>query len=196
MLRKIFILIALVCGFNAMAQDVKNPIKPTVPEPKPDYRVIGAPLPNVLVITYDSIKTEKKKKHRKQVLPQGPTKIVTNKDIDDNHNLIVMIFNPTCGHCEEMTHILTNSEDRLQKSKVLMLAAPVMRPYMPDFIKNQKLGDHPNFIIGIDSLDVNKDLYLYSALPQLNIYDANRKLVKIFSGEVAIDSVINYLHKP
>ena len=193
MLRYLLSATLLLSAFTSTGQDKKSDVK-KVEEKKIDYKVTGAPLPNVILETFDTVKTAEKKhrRHKKQERT-SLTRLVTNKDLEHSKNIILMIFNPLCGHCDEMTRLLTKNEDQLKKTTVVMLASSKMRAYMPDFIKNQKLIDHPNFIAGIDSLDVTKETYLYSALPQLNIYDRDHKLVKVFTGDVSIDSVAKYL---
>jgi hypothetical protein len=37
-------------------------------------------------------------------------------------------------------------------------------------------------------------MYMYQSLPQLNIYNKERKLIKYFTGDIAIDSIRTYIN--
>ena len=73
------------------------------------------------------------------------------------------------------------------------MANPGMKQYLPDFINRQHLYEYPAFQIGIDSSDFINKIYLFQMLPQINIYDHDRKLIKTYNGEVPIDSLKQYI---
>jgi hypothetical protein len=56
-----------------------------------------------------------------------------------------------------------------------------------------KTEEYPIMYVGTDSGDFLNNVFLYSQLPQINIYDKKRKLLKTFTGEVAIDSLKKYI---
>ena len=68
-----------------------------------------------------------------------------------------------------------------------------MKPYLSDFIKQVHLNEYPSIYLGTDSMGFINNAYLYQALPQINIYNSDRKLVKTYTGEVAIDSLKKYI---
>jgi len=119
--------------------------------------------------------------------------ILTNKDLDNGADLFVMMFNPTCSHCQDETRILEKNSALFKRSKIILLANPNMVPYMSDFIKYTDIDQYPFMYMGIDSASFISKVFLYQALPQINIYDENRKLIKTFTGEVAIDSLSKYI---
>ena len=47
--------------------------------------------------------------------------------------------------------------------------------------------------MGLDSANFINSVFLYKTLPQINIYSPERKLLKIFNGDVAIDSLKRYI---
>jgi hypothetical protein len=189
MLRKLLLLICLFGVINVFAQ--KNgdaPVKATEKqgEPKIDYKQPGAPLPPLQILAYYDTAAQGAKKEEKK-------KYLTNSDFDNGANLLVMMFNPTCSHCQDETEMLEKNIFYFKKSKLIMIANMVMVPYMPDFVKNFHIAEYPSFIIGFDATNFISELFLYAALPQLNIYDGDRKLIKTFSGEVSIDSLKGYI---
>jgi hypothetical protein len=48
--------------------------------------------------------------------------------------------------------------------------------------------------IGWDSSGLVEDMFLYQQLPQINIFDNERKLIKIFSGEVPADTIRKFIN--
>jgi len=146
----------------------------------------------------------RKKRHKKQneadantekaiVKKEEKKKFLTNSDFDDGANLLVMMFNPTCSHCEDETELLEKNIFYFKKTKLLLIANPVMVPYLPNFAQSFHIGEYPSIYLGTDSSNFISQVFLYQALPQLNIYDGKRKLIKTFAGEVPIDSLKNYI---
>ncbi len=202
MLRKIFtVAILLSCGATIAQKKDAPKSAPAAPAEKIDYKVPGSPMHNFRLVTIDTlppvaVQKKHKKHHKKDVVDttfkQQITKEYTEKDFDNNANLFVMIFNPTCGHCEEQTDHIEKSIGIFKKSKIVLITNPVQMPYLSDFIKNHKVKNYPNITVGVDSSEYTHETYLYSALPQINIFDKNRKLIKAFAGEIAIDSLKQY----
>jgi hypothetical protein len=154
---------------------------------KTDYRNIGAFLPLFRVVTLPEKSTGK---------PQGPDKparSVTNKDVENDANLVLMLFNPTCGHCEDMTKMMEEHIALFKNSKILLVAAQHMGEYLVGFEKGLNTNKYPQMTVAIDSSHLIDRTFMYMSLPQINIYDKNRKLIKRFSGEIPIDSLKPYI---
>ena len=143
-------------------------------EDKTDYKAMGAPLPYMKMFTIDG-------KH------------ITDKDLKNDANLLVMLFNPTCEHCQDQAVILKENVELMKKSNILFLAAKGMGPYLSFFTSVTKLDSFTRFQIAIDSSNYIDKTYNYVALPQINIYNKERKLVKTLNGTNPIDSLRKYL---
>src|SRR4051812_30862011 len=72
-----------------------------------DYRMLGAPMPELRLVTFDKA-------------------IVTNTNLVNDANLFIMMFNPTCEHCQEETIMLEKHIDLFKKSKMALVASPNM----------------------------------------------------------------------
>jgi len=199
MLRQLIITtILLCCAASAIAQQKAV----SAPVAKIDYHQTGAPMPSILLYRVDTVKidtvgTKKKRRHanaaKKEPVTTIQQKIVTDKDLDNGANLFVMMFNPTCGHCEDQTQRFERSIDLFKKSKLVLMAKPNMQEYLPNFIKSFDIKYFDKIMVGVDSGKFVDETFLYSALPQINIYDKDRKLIKAFAGEVLIDSLKQYI---
>lgn len=139
-----------------------------------DYKAIGSPLPNFMVKGIDG-------------------KIITNKDVQYNGNLLLMLFNPTCSHCEDMTELLEKNITLFYKTKLLMVATSGMQPYMKEFERRHRTDEYAPIQLGTDSTKLIDRVFTYKMLPQINVYDKNRNLIKSFNGNIPIDSLKEYI---
>jgi len=185
MLRKAFLLSCFLCtALISFAQKEKK--QKTAAEQKQVelftiadgkkifYNEIGAPLPPLKIWRRDSV-------------------FLTNETLDNNASLIIMLFNPTCEHCELMAKTFKENIDLFQKSNLVLVAANGMESYLDFFINNTATELVRKIQIGIDSSGLINQTFLYKTLPQVNVYNKERKLEKIFFGEVAIEELKPYI---
>ncbi|XZF14466.1 hypothetical protein ACTHGU_22005 [Chitinophagaceae bacterium MMS25-I14] len=177
MQRKLLIIALVCCSFLAFAQKHKSKktndtahVQQPADTAKMNYREIGAPMPPVKMVTMKG-------------------KTITAADLKNDVNLFVMLFNPTCEHCEEETEILKKNIFLFKKNKLVLMAGSMMMPYLEYFNNNHQVSEYPTMIVGVDSSHFVDNAFLYQGLPQINIYNKERKLIKIFSTDVPIDSL-------
>lgn len=139
-----------------------------------NYMEIGAPLPPIKIYRRDG-------------------QYLTNETLKNDAHLIMMLFNPTCGHCEEVTINLKKNIFLFKQSNLVLVAGPAMLPILSYFTNNTRVDGYPTIQIGVDSSEYIEKTYKQVALPQINIYDKDRKLVKIFTGDTPIDSLKKYI---
>ncbi len=206
MLRNLFLIVCLIGATNAIAQHPASPSSKTTEkqdDAKIDYKVAGTPMPPLRVLLYRDTSSKKdtmvnahsnpdrkkahKEKHAEEKL------YLTDKDLDNGANLIVMMFNPTCSHCQDETAILEKNIFLFNKTQMVLLANPTMKAYLPDFVNMLHVMEYPSMHVGIDSSGFINNVYQYTALPQINIYDKERKLIKIYNGEVSVDTLKKYI---
>jgi hypothetical protein len=139
-----------------------------------NYRIMGAPLPPLRIVY--------------------PQKVVyTNDSLKNDANLILMLFNPTCEHCEDMTIALEKNIGLFQKSHIMLVAAEGMAAYLEFFENGTRVKNFPKIKYGLDSSNIVNNLFNYEMLPQINVYNANRRLIKTFNGLEEIDSLKPYI---
>ena len=139
-----------------------------------DYRKIGTPLPQVRFFTKEG-------------------KYITNESIKNDAHLIIMMFNPTCEHCEDQAMKFKENIFLFRKSNLVLVAASVMVPHLGFFINNTKIAEYPTIQVSVDSSNFINKTFLYQPLPQINIYDKDRKLIRVFSGETPMDSLKQFI---
>lgn len=120
---------------------------------------------------------------------------ITADVVGSSGNLLLMIFNPVCEHCEEQTRLFIKNDSLFRNSRLLLVAASVQVPNLSFFEANTKYSAHTRMMtVAIDSADVLDKLFGYEELPQINIYDGkSRKLIRTFSGSQPIDSLRPYI---
>lgn len=181
MQRKLLIIAFVCCSLLAFAQKQKasntqaaQNTSSKTDTAKVDYKSVGAPMPPLRVVTMKG-------------------KSVTDKDLKNNANLFVMLFNPTCEHCEEQTETFKEHIDLFKKTKLVLMAGSMMMPYLEFFENAHKVSEYPKMVVGVDSSGFIDKTFLYNNLPQINIYDKDRKLVRVFTGDVPMDSLKQYI---
>jgi hypothetical protein len=139
-----------------------------------DYKVLGAPRPELRVVD-----------------PKGS--VFTHQNIDTTGHFFMMLFNPTCGHCEDVTRMLEVNLDLFKDNQLVLIAGPAMMSYLDYFQATTKVFDYPRIRVGVDSAGTIEKTFVYNALPQINVYDKQGRLQKIFSQQITIDSLKPYL---
>ena len=153
-------------------------LRPTVGDPSVgfDYKQLDAPLPKFSVINHEN-------------------KNITDDLSQSGGNLILMMFNPTCEHCEEETRAFIENIFLFKKSKILLVAASVQTPNLSYFEATVKCSQYPSTItVAIDSAHLIDKIFTYKTLPQINIYEAkSMRLLKTFEGFTPMDSLKKYI---
>jgi thiol-disulfide isomerase/thioredoxin len=128
-----------------------------------------------------------------KMLLMDSTTIYNTSQIPPGKPTILLYFRPTCPHCKKETNTLLNNISALKDVNIYMLASA---PFVD--INNYSLSYH---LESVKNITVGKDLgksftnkFAPKAVPYMAIYDTNRKLVKIYYGEVEINSIITAVH--
>lgn len=145
-------------------------------EPAFDYKQTNAPLPKFKIINNEQ-------------------KDISNELFHSGGNLVLMMFNPTCDHCEEETRTFIKNLYLFQKSRILLVAAPVQTPNLGYFESIVHFSLYPSTItVAIDSTGLIDRLFTYKSLPQINIYDGqNMRLLRTFEGFTPLDTLRPYI---
>jgi hypothetical protein len=178
MQRKLLIVACLLAGsFSVFAQKTKsNAAKNALVAggEQKNYKEIGSDLPSLRVYRSDGV-------------------FLTNETLKNDAPLIIMLFNPTCEHCEDETMLLRDNIALFKKTNLVLIAAAGMEPYLSYFFNNTKIADVPKIQVGTDSSGYIEKTFRYNSLPQINIYDKNRKLVEVFTGDTPLDALKPYI---
>lgn len=205
MIRKLLMIACLLCGVDMFAQsryEMKYDATklPPIPEPymgRESYKMPGDPMPPFKVITQPWVEYFfEKDAQGKQVEKQRvvtPSRVITNADIPSDKNLIIMLFNPGCDHCQAQTDSFTKHIDLFKHTQLMMVVAPLVGEHLGHFAKEHRLNEYPQIWMGMDYDNLVGKTFLYYSLPQLCIYGKDKKLVRMLSGGTPIDSLKQYI---
>lgn len=124
----------------------------------------------------------------------GKMKTYYSHDFKNDYNLFVVMFNPTCGHCLTMTKLIGAHHDLFKNNHVVFLAGDQMMPYLKSYEEETSIYKYPEMIVGVDSSHFVDGAFAFGTLPQINIYNKERKLIKVFNGDTPIDSLKKYIY--
>lgn len=204
MFQKLFTVLSLMLAPIILHAQQDAKATQNTPQPNIDYKSEGAPMAPFKYMSYNDTSSSVdrmllQKKYPKNIYKErtdssGKYTYMTAEDFNNGSNLLVMMFNPTCSHCEDVAFMIEKNIDIFKKNKVVLLANKMMDLYIPDFTERHHIARYPNMYIGYDSSGYIDNTFLYQSLPQINIYDADRKLIKIFAGEVPLDTLKKYVN--
>lgn len=120
--------------------------------------------------------------------------IFTKEDIRKGKPLLLMIFSPDCGHCQNVTTEILKNIDHFGKVQILMIT---WLPYseMMSFYKTYKIGDYSQINLTWDPKYFFLPYYHVQSYPKLVLYDKKGKYIKEFQGNIQIEDVWKALGK-
>lgn len=110
--------------------------------------------------------------------------------IEQHKYVAVVLFNPTCDHCEILGSTLAKNAEHLEDILFLFVAGERMdENLVKRYITKTGIDALPNKYIGNDGNFIITRLYEFKALPQVNVY-TNGLLAKIFKQEMSIEELL------
>ncbi|WP_333821215.1 hypothetical protein [Ohtaekwangia sp.] len=113
--------------------------------------------------------------------------------VPDNGRMLLLIhFNSTCDHCQEEVKSMASHAAAFAHASIVFISSEPL--YLIKQFKSQwALAQYKN----IDVVKMNaEDLYnTFGSIsfPCIYIYDADRRLVKVFKGETKAEALLQYL---
>ncbi len=164
--------IFFVAGYaTAQVPGQKNQVNPAFVQ----YQKVGGALPSINVQTIDF-------------------KTITNTQLKGSGNLIVVIFNPSCGSCDVVAGMFAKNATKMKNTKVLFMTQPTnsIQDVM-DYARKCGLKSSSQYFIGVDKIYSIDKLANYGHMPLVNVYDRNHKLLKTFNGNVTMNDLKKYI---
>jgi len=124
----------------------------------------------------------------KLLLPDSST-YFTKQDLDKKTQVMLMLFNPQCEHCQHETEELIKHIDEFKDIQIIMATSMVFDSMM-SFREKYRLADHKNIVV---AHDVNFFLITFFSirnLPFLAFYNKKKELIDVFQGSMPIPAVL------
>jgi cytochrome oxidase Cu insertion factor (SCO1/SenC/PrrC family) len=118
----------------------------------------------------------------------------TNHDLKKNKPVLLMIFSPECGHCQNETKELEKNIDHFKNVQIVMVT---WLPYqeMMAFYHDYKIAEYPQITMGWDKKDFFLPYYHVQMYPDLVVYSKEGKYVNSFSGSINLEDVARALNQ-
>ena len=145
------------------------------PNEKP-FAKMGAHLPAFQVVTWDE-------------------KSFFDSDLNPKKPLILVLFNPSCGHCVDVAKNLSDSLSKVKGAEIMFVTTINQLGEIKDFATNTGLAKHKNVVVSAENTDINKYLFEYNGVPQIMIYNKDKVLMKTFYKHADMDSLAYYIKK-
>lgn len=115
--------------------------------------------------------------------------IFTQKDIDKNKKVLIMLFSPDCGFCKIQTDSIIAGIEKLKDVEIIMATFEPM-PAINAFYKQHSLRQYTNITLGRDTRYFFTPFYEATAIPFLALYDEKQKLVTTFNTSMPLEKIL------
>ncbi|HKB43025.1 MAG TPA: hypothetical protein VKC90_01500 [Chitinophagaceae bacterium] len=112
----------------------------------------------------------------------------TKNDFKKKTNVLIMLFNPECDHCQHETEEIINHIDQFKNVQIVMAT---MMPFdaMKSFYGKYELSRYKNITVGQDQSFFLIPYYRVGNLPFLAFYNKKGNLISVFEGSMLIEKV-------
>lgn len=110
-------------------------------------------------------------------------------DLPKDQAVLLMLFSPSCDHCQKETEDLIKRIDDFRNIQIVM-ATPMPFNQMKEFHQRYQLSRFPNIHVGFDYQFFLPTFYRVRNLPFLVMYDKSGKLLSTFEGNLGIDNLL------
>ncbi len=123
-------------------------------------------------------------------------KFITEKDLLPGKPVILALFNPNCDHCLKAVNTIREKIEQFYNVQIVFVTSILNFGELKNFVQIADIARFNNIHVC-----ATQDTYISSTfmpnwiLPQIMVYNKDRKLKKIFYEEVQTDSLLYYLFK-
>ena len=121
--------------------------------------------------------------------------IFSSKDIKKGKQTLIVLYSPTCIHCQlTLNHFSNNYEEHLKNTQIILVseyeakdAIPFLKEHASNFVnnKNVELLYDSNYEFG--------PIFQPTSIPTFYLFDKDQNLVTIKKGSVEANQIFKYL---
>ena len=129
------------------------------------------------------------------VLEMDSVTIFNTYNIPKGRPVALMFFSPDCGHCKRMTNEIIENMDSLKDVDFYMVTPMNSMAETRRFYAEHHLIEYSNIkLVGRDYEFFFGSYYSISVVPDLALYNEQKKLIKLFQGETHVHDIYEALH--
>ncbi len=122
------------------------------------------------------------------LLPDGVS-YFTKNDLPDSKAVLLMLFSPSCSHCQQETEQILKHIDEFKNVHIVM-ATPMPFDSMLVFREKYKLAGYKNITVAQDNKVMMPTYFMISNLPFLAFYNRKKELLDTFEGSMPVEKVV------
>lgn len=128
----------------------------------------------------------------KLLLPDSVS-FFTKADLPKKRPVMLMVFSPTCEHCQHETEELINNIDKF-KNILIVMTTSMPFDSMLAYREKYHLERYKNIIVAQDTDYFLFTFYQVHNLPFLAFYDKKKELISVFEGGLPMDKILEMFH--
>lgn len=109
-------------------------------------------------------------------------------------SLLLIVFNPTCDHCQAEAKEITSNIEKLKDVTILMIASVQLKD-IHDFSIQYGMSELENVHFAYTSPLYGYQFFGGIQLPHLRLYDHELKMIKSFSGSTSVADIVSQLNR-
>ncbi len=111
--------------------------------------------------------------------------VINTYNIKKGKPSMLILFGADCDHCKHFTDSLTKHIDEFKDVQIYMITFSRL-PELRRFAEEHKLKEYKNIIYGNDADLFFPGFYKVSSVPDIAVYDKNKKFVKLFTQNAKV----------
>lgn len=121
---------------------------------------------------------------------------ITEADIPKHKPIVLTLFNPNCDHCLQAAVLIKENMEAFRNVTIIFVTSILNFGELKGFAQISELAKYPNvYVCATQDEYISKTFMPNWILPQVQLYNVNRKLKKTYYETIQTDSLINYLYK-
>ncbi len=116
-------------------------------------------------------------------------------NIPEGNPIALMFFSPDCKHCKKTIKELLKGMDSIKEVQFYLFTSYHDVQMLRDFYNEYHLADYKNIkVVGRDYEFFFFSYYGTKFVPDIALYDAHKKLIKLIEGETNASEIYKSLH--
>lgn len=117
-----------------------------------------------------------------------------NLDIPENKPVVIIYFNPECGHCQLTAHEFMEKKDAFKDVFFIWVTYRASFAEIKQFGENSKMLEEENIKLGKEMKYSIVPFYNVQYTPYMAVYNEKGKLLQTFDGGTDPDTVYRLLY--
>jgi len=122
------------------------------------------------------------------------TSFFTREDLPKKKQVLLMLFNPECSHCQHETEELVKDIDKFKDIEILMVTS-MQFDSMLSFRAKYQLDKYDNIVMAHDDNFFLITYFQIRNLPFLAFFNKKRELIDVFEGGLPMDLILEKFDK-